>query len=203
MNEDEVATAIGSDWLVIFERFREQIKEAIDNDKKTPKRTDVRRRFAQVRRAVSEFEKKLNAIKFDFAWVWLSLEDHEDLAAVRRSLRDVDGMMERAAEKISAGGGRKRATLYPLSAREICACVVVDAWTLEHGKPPGESNGRIQQICEEYWQACGGPQIGAESDPGNWRRIVAKVLASNNAMRRSIRRRLVQNRGENIDNSVP
>ena len=38
--------------------------------------------------------------------------------------------------------------------RQVCAAIVVEAWTLIHGKAQPRSDW-LYRACNEYWQACG------------------------------------------------
>jgi|SRR5437660_1525359 hypothetical protein len=60
--------------------------------------------------------------------------------------------------------------------QEICAAVIMEAWKLLHGKAEPQSL-KLQQACSDYWQACGGKQIGGWNEPENWRRPIERALA--------------------------
>jgi len=55
--------------------------------------------------------------------------------------------------------------------RDVCAAVVVEAWQLLHGEIKRRSE-ELYEICNAYWRACGGEEIGETSDRTNWRRAV-------------------------------
>jgi len=91
-------------------------------------------------------------------------------------------------------GGRIRAQrVAEPNPREICALIVIEAWTLVHGDPPRAYNLRAQYFCEACWRARG----GAPTDPGNWRGTIGAARKNNSAMRQSIRdqlhRKVIQN----------
>jgi hypothetical protein len=64
------------------------------------------------------------------------------LPAIKANLAD------RMNEPPRKGGPR------PNVPRHLCAAVVVEAWSLIHGKAQPRSN-RLYRACNEYWQACG------------------------------------------------
>jgi hypothetical protein len=55
--------------------------------------------------------------------------------------------------------------------RDVCAAVVVEAWQLLHGKVQRRSE-ELYEVCNDYWRACGGEEIGETGDLLNWRRAV-------------------------------
>jgi hypothetical protein len=71
---------------------------------------------------------------------------------------------------------KKRMGRPPDAQRETCAAVVAMAWKLLYGKIEPQSL-KLQQACGEYWQACGGKQIGGSDLAENWRRPIERVLA--------------------------
>jgi hypothetical protein len=123
----------------------------------------------------------------------------KELAELVKDLRKMakderDAMREFAlGDRAAAYGARRYIGRNP---REICALVVIEAWTLVHGEPPGAHD--VQGICDTYWRACGIAPIGKRGDPENWRRTISAALQDNSAMRQRIRnqlqRRVVQDR---------
>jgi hypothetical protein len=59
--------------------------------------------------------------------------------------------------------------------REICAAVIIEAWKLLHGEAEPRSES-FEQACADYWQACGGEEIGETNDPSNWRWSIERAL---------------------------
>src|SRR5262249_47193594 len=55
--------------------------------------------------------------------------------------------------------------------RDICAAVVVEASRLLQGKAHRRSE-ELYEVCNDYWHACGGEEIGKTGDRSNWRRSV-------------------------------
>ena len=64
--------------------------------------------------------------------------------------------------------------------------IVIEAWTFAHGRAPGVNNRRVQEICDDYWRACGGQPI-ADGDRSNWRRPLEDALADQDTLHRYIR----------------
>ena len=55
--------------------------------------------------------------------------------------------------------------------RELCAAIIVEIWKLVHGEARYRSQ-KLYEVCNDYWLACGGQDIG---DIDNWRRPVERV----------------------------
>jgi len=81
----------------------------------------------------------------------LSLECPDDVAVALEVLPRI-----RAALAIIAKPPRKKRPNVP---HQFCAAVVVEAWTLIHGKPDPLPD-RLREACQEYWEACGGGEGG-------------------------------------------
>jgi len=88
----------------------------------------------------------------------------KEVAAILPLLRPLKKELDKLALKPKDGRP-------PDMTREICAGVVIEAWKLVHGKAQPRSL-KLQEACEEYWKAWG----GNESDPENWRRVIARAL---------------------------
>ena len=71
----------------------------------------------------------------------------------------------------------KRMGRPPNAERDMCAAVVATAWKLLHGKVEPQSL-RLQEACGEYWQACGGKQIGEWDLAENWRRPIERAATA-------------------------
>jgi hypothetical protein len=52
--------------------------------------------------------------------------------------------------------------------------IIIEAWTLVHGKRPGITN-RVQGMVEDYWVACGGSRSAA-GDVQRWKEPIARAL---------------------------
>ena len=81
----------------------------------------------------------------------------------------------RGLEHFSAGIGADREDQYRDVRREICAAVIIEAWKLLHGEAEPRSES-FEQACADYWQACGGEEIGETNDPSNWRWSIERAL---------------------------
>ena len=93
----------------------------------------------------------------------------EDVAVVLDALPRIKKDLDRL--------DRKQIGRRPDHQREICAAVIVEAWKIIRGRAKPRSL-QLQQACSDYWQACGGKQIGGWDDPENWRRPVERALAT-------------------------
>jgi hypothetical protein len=182
--------AIELEELGILVRDHQEMAEA------DPLPKDVRIDFQRAKKAAVAMEDAIDRV-----WnrvYWLPVDETGKLSAARDAVRAVAELVDKASERIPrAGRKRARRTAGP-SARELCALIVIEAWTLVHGKPRGAHSPRVQAICDAYWRACGGAPIGKRGDSENWRRTMGAALKDNSPMRRSIRdqlqRKMVQNR---------
>jgi hypothetical protein len=98
------------------------------------------------------------------------LQCPEDVLVVIGALPGLKAELDRLKRK---GVGRR-----PDVQREVCAAVIIEAWRIIHGKVQARSDG-VYEACREYWAACGGPEVGATDDIGNWRRTVELAVATN------------------------
>ena len=92
----------------------------------------------------------------------------DEVLLVLGALPEVKKELDRLA-KANKGSGRR-----PDAKRDVCAAVVATAWKLLHGKVEPQSL-KLQQACTEYWQACGGKQIGGSDLEENWRRRIERT----------------------------
>ena len=87
----------------------------------------------------------------------------------------------RSAEQAASVQVRKRkAPVGPnpegLTAREVCALVVIEAWQALHRKKPPIRSERIAEISDKLWQAAGGSLWGKSDDPqARWRTSLARA----------------------------
>ena len=92
----------------------------------------------------------------------------DEVLLVLGALPAVKKDLDRLA-KATKGSGRR-----PNARRDVCAAVVATAWKLLHGKVEPQSL-KLQGACTEYWQACGGKQIGGSDLEENWRRRIERA----------------------------
>ena len=94
---------------------------------------------------------------------------------VLHSLVTIQRHAAAAAAAVVVGAGRSREPLRrsgmgDLTAREYCALVVAQAWTVLNSKPPPTRNGTFREAADAYWLACGGPALGREKESvDRWR----------------------------------
>jgi hypothetical protein len=211
---DEVARDIAGgeppQWLVqALEELARNVAIVGLSEAGDPSRAELRSRFQRVRAAAKNLERALDAI--GDGYLWLTFGDLDSLRTTRGGVRTSIEFCDRTLKRIASGGGRGRARRQAgPTARVICAIIIAEAWTTVHGQPRGGHNERIGEICMQYWLACGGPPIGEASKgggPNNWRRPMEQALSDNSPLRQHVRnelrRRVVQNRSENIGDFVP
>jgi hypothetical protein len=193
----DVADKIGAKELAVeLEELGKLIIDHQEMAEADPLARDVRIDFQGVKKAAVAMERAI-----DRAWkrlYWLPVDEMDKLSAARDAARAVAKLVDKASARIPRAGRKRARRIAGPNPRELCALIVIEAWTLVRGKPPGAHNLRVQEICDAYWRACGGARIGKRGDPENWRRTMGAALTDNSPMRRSIRNRLqrkmVQNR---------
>jgi hypothetical protein len=141
------------------------------------RRSDVRKAVKQLKAETKRFQIALNRVSQHL--LELTIDDNDRLILAQNAVRDITALCEQALSRISPKGGTKKEP-----ARVICAAIVVEAWTLARRKAPSASNKTLQQLCDDYWQACGQNSLG---DPRNWLRSIFEALSDQSAMRRYIR----------------
>ena len=195
-------------WLTqALGRLAGQLSIIASNAESDPLRAEVHARFQRVKDATAKMERALDGIRD--AILWMTFEEMEALDSARQALRAAAQATDSASNRIPRGSGMNRASrLGGLNSRESCAVVVVEAWELMRGNSPrGPNNPQLQEICDEYWRACGMPPIGETGEPSNWRRPLMKALSNNSAFRQFVRdelsRGLVRNPAKNIGDPVP
>lgn len=102
-----------------------------------------------------------------------------DLRNVRRETRNVIEWCDRSLRIVSDKGGVGKKP-----GRATCAMIVIEASAFVHGKTPCANNPKVQEVCDEYWCACGYESVG---DPRNWRTSMADALKKRNGLRQLIR----------------
>lgn len=73
------------------------------------------------------------------------------------------------ANTIEIGPGRKvgeqkRKGFGYLTAREYCALIIIEAWSLLYGKQPSPQAHKVQEAADAYWLACGAPALGRKPE---------------------------------------
>jgi hypothetical protein len=168
-----VAHTIGEPRLVrALEELAHQVRIDIHNAKFVRKRSEIRSSVKKLKADARRFYRTMERVRT------FELPFH-DLRNVRRETRDVIDWCDRSLRVVSAkaGVGKK-------PGRTICAMIVIEAWAFIHGKTPGANNPKVQEVCDEYWLACG---YGSVGDPRNWRTSMADALASHSRLRLFIR----------------
>jgi hypothetical protein len=164
--------------------------------KADPLAKDVRIDYQRAKKAAVAMERAIDCVWNRF--YWLPVDEMDKLSAARDAARAVAELVDKASNRIPRAGRKRARRIAGPNPRELCALIIIEAWTLVHGKPPGAHNLRVQGICDAYWRACGQAPIGKQGDPENWRRTMGAALKDNSPMRRSIRnqlqRKMVQNR---------
>jgi hypothetical protein len=184
-----VAHEIGAKELAVpLEELSILVKDHRKMAKADPRAKHVRGDYKRLKKAAVAMERAVDRASNRLPW-WWSSDERDKLSAHGDATREVAELFDKVSARIPYGG-RKRA-------QRIAALIIIEAWTLVHGEPPGAHNLRVQGICDTYWRACGAAPIGKRGGPENWRRTMGAALKDNSAMRWSIRdhlqRKVLQN----------
>jgi hypothetical protein len=124
----------------------------------------------------------------------LSLRGQTEFVA---DLRDVIVRAQSVKTRFSgkAGGpGKAWTTSGALSARELCAVIIIEAWNVSRGNLPSPSNAEVWQAADLLWLASGGPPLNKSGETVDayerWFRPMKTAKASNDPNRRWIRGKL-------------
>jgi hypothetical protein len=176
----DIARKIGNRRLGdSLEALASNVETGVHNPVFVPLHSDVRDDVKRLKAETERFESALNQVS---KWILdLPVRESECLPAARHILREVDALCDKALTTISAKGGAMKKP-----GRVTCAMIVIEAWAFAHGRAPGVNNKRVQEICDDYWRACGGQPI-VDGDPSNWRRPLEDALADQDTLHRYIR----------------
>jgi hypothetical protein len=124
------------------------------------------------------FEKMHRELKHLIKWLpalqrMPLLESPDDVAVALDVLPRI-----REAVAVVANSPRKKRPNVP---HKTCAAVVVEAWTLIHGRP-NPLPDQLRSACQAYWEACGGGEGGIE----NWVRHAKEAAAIDNVWIREV-----------------
>ena len=173
-----VADKIGNRALEkVLRQLASDVKKEIRIAKSTPLRAQVRNDVKRLRAETRRFDTALKRIPL----MELPFSDIECLPQARQTIDDIKTLCDTMLSMHSAKGGARKKP-----GRVTCATIVIEAWACVRGDLPGGNNKDVQQVCDDYWRACGYETLG-QGDPGNWRRTVTEALSKKSAMRRYIR----------------
>jgi hypothetical protein len=143
------------------------------------RRAEVRHEIKQLKAETRRFEIALNRV----SKCLLDLPSNADecLLIARQATRASFALCEKTLSIASGKGGRPKKP-----GRVTCALIVIEAWACAKGKNPGANNETVQEICNDYWLACGGEPITGDDPAANWRRSMIDALSKNGALRRYI-----------------
>jgi hypothetical protein len=180
-----IARKIGNPRLeTALRELSEQIKRDVDLAGFFRKQFEVRDVVTQLKNKTRQFEIALNKLLVpppDGVSMLLELPvdaDFSSLDAARKAIKAIYSLCEDTLSIHPAKGGAPKKP-----GVVTCAAIVVEAWASVRGNRPGANNRTVQEICRDYWRACGGEPIGKEDDPNNWRRPMADALASQRGLR--------------------
>jgi hypothetical protein len=173
-----VADKIGNRGLEkVLRQLASDVGKQIRFAESTPVRAQVRSDVKRLKAETKRFETALNRIPL----MELPVSKIECLPQARQTIHDIIELCDATLSKHSAKGGMRKKP-----GRVTCATIVIEAWACVRGDLPGGNNKDVQEICDDYWRACGHETVG-QGDPGNWRRTVTEALSKQSQMRRYIR----------------
>jgi hypothetical protein len=162
---DSVARKIGGDYKLAkaLEQLANNVETEIHNAKFDLKRSEVRADLKRLRNESRRFEVALSR-----AWKHaLDFPSNADefWSSARAAIDNINSFSDHILNSLDPKGGRPEAP-----GRVTCATIVIQAWAMVHGKPPGPNNAKAQEACDGYWRACGGSR---EGDLSKWRRQIS------------------------------
>jgi hypothetical protein len=176
------------------ERLEKPLRELADNIKSEmhkanfmadnyPKGTP-RENIKQLEKVAKRFETALNRLSRHS--MNLPFELWGEISAARSAARDIQASCKQALSR-HAKDGRPRSP-----GRVTCALVVIEGWIAVKGSAPGHNHRTLQEVCDQYWFACGVKSDEAVNWSGHLR--TAKKTQSNtrDLIRREIRRALTE-----------
>jgi hypothetical protein len=125
---------------------------------------DEDRLIKQTTKAIDHLLRFLPA--FDHLGFGVVTKEREDARAVLVLLPGIRDAFERGLHK----DGRR-----PDVGKQVCAVVMIEAWTVVRGSVKPHSK-EFKEACVEYWKACGGGESDRESDLDNWRRAIESAM---------------------------
>jgi len=179
-----VADKIGNRGLEkALRQLASEVGKEIRSAKSTPLRAQVRNDMKRLKAETKRFETALNCIPL----MELPMSDIDCLPQARQTIHNIIELCDTTLSMHSAKGGVRKKP-----GRVTCAMIVIEAWACVRGDLPGGNNKDVQEICDDYWRACGCGTIG-QGDPSNWRRTVIEALSKQSQMRRYIRHVMSRN----------
>lgn len=169
--------------------------------------TKMRLRLKTIRDAAELLFDELH--RFEVIGLLPLLEGCEYLNETVQTLKEIKECAATQVEALPTSRGRKTiaAVFEVQSTTVVCASLVVEAWTLMRGKPPGVGNPQAAEAAEALWRATGGPdrERGDGSDgtvTARWRRPFQDALRLKEPDRARLRDHLSHGRPPNqVQNS--
>jgi hypothetical protein len=157
-----------------------QIEIEIHNAEFVPLRGDVRADVKRLKEQAQRFERALDCVSQRV--MDLPVLEIDCLSKARQAMLSVVALCDKSLSIISGKGGALKKP-----GRVTCALIVIEAWTFVNGRTPGHNNDAAQEVCDEYWRACGGKR---EGDPSKWYRHMTAALKSKGRWRDYIREKI-------------
>src|SRR5262249_12250137 len=161
-----VADKIGNRALEkVLRQLASEVRKEIRIAKSTPLRAEVRSDVKRLKAEAKRFETALSRVPL----LELPVSDIERLPQAQQTTHGIIELCDTMLSMHSAKGGVAKKP-----GRVTCATIVIEAWACVRGDLSGGNNKNVQQVCDDYWRACGYGTIG-QGDPSHWRRTVTKV----------------------------
>jgi hypothetical protein len=127
--------------------------------------TEEAKGFAQITEQMHDAAGKLITWLPAFLAMPSVIKPPDEVRVALEVLPKIKAYLARAMSQPPRKGGPR-----PNVERRVCAAIVVEAWTLIHGKAQPRSD-QLYRACNEYWQAC-----GHEYRSEGWRRDVKNAI---------------------------
>jgi hypothetical protein len=149
----------------------------IESDARLPRVIEAREQFEEIEKAVSQLWKASHDPVIS-GFLDNAQPTRMDVATLHSALAQI-GLRASLAKKALPQGRQGRVPAVPLkngdtcdiylTAKQFCAMVIVEAWTVVRGKPPPLNSDDASAAASLLWKAAGGPPRGWAEAPV-WRK---------------------------------
>jgi len=159
-----IAKKMGGDkrHAAILQSFSAHIKTEITNASFDPSNLKVRNALKKLRKECSRFAIALKALDK----ILLELPPFENITS--KAFSDVEGVAALCDQALEINPPRRGK---PKPGMVMCASVICEVWASIHRRLPSHNNLNAQDLCEEYWIACG----QSARTPGRWEHHITQA----------------------------
>jgi hypothetical protein len=160
----------GEPHATILELLSAEVKTEITNASFEPTNLEVRNALKKLRKECLRFTIALKGLDK----ILLELPAFETITSKTRS--DIEGVAALCNQALEINPPRRG---NPKAGMVMCASVVCEVWASIHKRPPGHNNIDAQDLCEEYWIACG----QSAGTAGRWEHHIGQARRKSNRYR--------------------